>query len=60
MASDEPDNIKVFNYIVLSVLTKRYTRFPEPTENNGLRYVMETVLDKGADAVETECAQPTP
>ena len=54
MTSNEPDNIKAFNYIVLSVLTKLYGEFPNPIEIKGLRFVIETVLDKGSDAVETK------
>lgn len=56
MAQDKPDNIKAFNYIVLSVLTKLYSEFPQPTDIKGLRFVIEAVITKGAEAAETRFA----
>jgi hypothetical protein len=54
MPYTEPDNIKAFNYVVLKVLTQLYDKFPEPTEISGFRYVAETVVGKGAEAIETK------
>jgi len=54
MSRTEPDNIKAFNYIVLRVLTDLYDKFPEPAELGGLNFVIETVVSKGAEAVETK------
>ena len=54
MTTDDPENIKAFNYIVLSVLTKLYGEFPKPIEIRGLRFVLETVLKKGPEAAEAK------
>ncbi len=54
MTRPELDNIKVFNYYVLKILTKLYDKFPEPVEINGVRFLVKTVVDKGSGAIEAK------
>jgi hypothetical protein len=53
MPSAEPENIQVFNYFVLKVLTKLYDKFPEPTEINGVRFLVP-IFKKGRGTMETK------
>src|ERR1700691_3622850 len=42
MSKTEPNNIQVFNYYVLQVLTYLYDKFPEPADINGDRFLVKT------------------
>src|ERR1017187_5889258 len=53
MPSAEPDNIQVFNFFVLKVLTQLYDKFPEPVEVKGVDFLVQT-FHKGRRTIETK------
>lgn len=49
-----PDNLKAFNYITLRLFEKLYEAFPEPIDIDGLRFVIECVIDEERDVGNTK------
>jgi hypothetical protein len=51
---DTPNNLKAFNYITLRVFETLYESFPEPRDINGIKFVIECVIDEGGDTENTK------
>lgn len=57
MASEEPENIKAFNYLVLSILNRLYDAFPERIDFKALRFIVETVVKEGPESEQSKYAR---
>ena len=50
----EPKNIRAFNWLTLKIFNDLYENFPEPSDIEGLRFVMSTLFDVGTKSKEAE------
>ena len=50
----EPENIRAFNFLTLAIFNRLYESFPEKVDFSDLRFVIETVVDYGADSDESK------
>lgn len=53
----EPDNIRAFNWLTLKVLNDLYDAFPQPTDIEGLHFIISTLFDIGAKSQEAKYLQ---
>ncbi len=53
-STDEPANIKAFNWLTLRVLNDLYDAFPEPIDIEGLHFIISTLFDVGTKSEEAD------
>ena len=50
----EPKNIRAFNWLTLKIFNDLYEKFPEPSDIEGLRFVISTLFDVGTKSKEAD------
>lgn len=54
MTSQDPPNIRAFNFMTLAILNKLYDAFPERVELSGMQLVVEWAVQNGSGTEESK------